>query len=123
MFIFERDRERQRTSGGGVEREGDPESEAGSRLRAVSTEPDAGLEPTNRENMPSEFLKNSFPRGFKNKFLTSRHQLTAWTLKAGGPGIQSYELSPLRLTLALQEMGMRRSAPRVAEGSDRTTRD
>ena len=28
---------------------GDPESEAGSRLRAVSTEPDAGLEPTNRE--------------------------------------------------------------------------
>ena len=30
-------------SGGGAEREGDPESEAGSRLRAVSTEPDAGL--------------------------------------------------------------------------------
>ena len=34
---------------GGAEREGDTESEAGSRLRAVSTEPDAGLEPTNRE--------------------------------------------------------------------------
>ena len=34
---------------GGSEREGDPESEAGSRLRAVSTEPPAGLEPTNRE--------------------------------------------------------------------------
>ena len=33
----------------GAEREGDPESEAGSRLRAVSTEPDAGLEPMNRE--------------------------------------------------------------------------
>ena len=31
------------------EREGDMESEAGSRLRAVSTEPDAGLEPKNRE--------------------------------------------------------------------------
>ena len=30
--------------GGGSEREGDTESEAGSRLRAVSTEPDAGLE-------------------------------------------------------------------------------
>ena len=29
-------------SGGGAEREGDTESEAGSRLRAVSTEPDAG---------------------------------------------------------------------------------
>ena len=36
-------------SGGGAEREGDTESEAGSRLRAVSTEPDAGLELSNRE--------------------------------------------------------------------------
>ena len=36
-------------SRGGAEREGDTESEAGSRLRAVSTEPDAGLELTNRE--------------------------------------------------------------------------
>ena len=34
---------------GGAEREGDTESEAGSRLRAVGTEPDAGLEPTNFE--------------------------------------------------------------------------
>ena len=31
------------------EREGDAESKAGSRLRAVSTEPDAGLELTNCE--------------------------------------------------------------------------
>ena len=38
-------------SGGGGEREGDPESEAGSRLRAVSTEPDAGFEPMNCEIM------------------------------------------------------------------------
>ena len=30
----------------GAEREGDIESEAGSRLRAVSTEPDTGLELT-----------------------------------------------------------------------------
>ena len=37
--------------GGGSEREGDTESEAGSRLRAVSTEPDAGLELTDREIM------------------------------------------------------------------------
>ena len=43
--------ERQSVSGGGAEREGDTESEAGSRLRAVSTEPDAGLEPTDREIM------------------------------------------------------------------------
>ena len=42
MFIFERDR--QSTSGGGEDREGDTESEAGSRLRAVSTELDVGLE-------------------------------------------------------------------------------
>ena len=40
-------RERQSASRGGTEREGDTESEAGSRLRAVSTEPDAGLELTN----------------------------------------------------------------------------
>ena len=49
MFIFERARERQSTSGGEAEREGDTESEAGSRLRAVSTEPDVGLEPMNCE--------------------------------------------------------------------------
>ena len=36
---------------GEAEREGDTESEAGSRLRAVSIEPDAGLEPINREIM------------------------------------------------------------------------
>ena len=35
-------------NGGGVDREGDTESEAGSRLRAVSTEPDARLELTER---------------------------------------------------------------------------
>ena len=38
-------------SGGGAEREGDTESEAGSRLWAVSTEPNAGLELTNCEIM------------------------------------------------------------------------
>ena len=44
-------RERQSTSRGGAEREGDTESKAWSRLRAVSTEPNVGLEPTNREIM------------------------------------------------------------------------
>ena len=34
---------------GGAEREGDTEAEAGSRLRAVSTEPDAGFELTDCE--------------------------------------------------------------------------
>ena len=36
-------------SGGGAESEGDTESEPGSRLRAVGTEPDAGLRLTNPE--------------------------------------------------------------------------
>ena len=43
MFSFW-GRERQSASGGGAEREGDTESKAGSRLCAVSTEPDVGLE-------------------------------------------------------------------------------
>ena len=37
--------------GVGREREGDAEPEASSRLRAISTEPDAGLKPTNGEIM------------------------------------------------------------------------
>ena len=44
-------RQRQSMSRGGAEREGDTESETGSRLWAVSTEPDAGLELTDREIM------------------------------------------------------------------------
>ena len=36
---------------GQIERERDTESELGSRLRAVNTESDVGLEPTNREIM------------------------------------------------------------------------
>ena len=48
LFIFERERDTEHEQEG-AGREGDAESEAGSRLRAVSTEPDAGLEPTNRE--------------------------------------------------------------------------
>ena len=52
MLIFEREREREeRESRGGAERGGNTESEAGSRLRAVGTEPDAGLEPMNHEIM------------------------------------------------------------------------
>ena len=44
-------RQRQSMSRGGAEREGDTESEAGSRLRAVSTEPNSGLELTKRKIM------------------------------------------------------------------------
>ena len=38
-------------NGGGAEREGDTKSETGSRLRAVSTEPNTELKLTNREIM------------------------------------------------------------------------
>ena len=48
LFIL-RERERQSMSGGGTEREGDTESEIGSRLGAVSTEPDVGLKHTKCE--------------------------------------------------------------------------
>ena len=48
MFIFERERDRAQ-AGEGREREGDTESEAGSRLPAVSTELVVGLEFTNWE--------------------------------------------------------------------------
>ena len=49
LFLTERERETWSMSGGEAEREGDAESEAGSRLRAISTEPEAGLELMNRE--------------------------------------------------------------------------
>ena len=43
-------------NGGGAEREGDKESETGSRLGAISPEPDAGLELTDREIVTWLFL-------------------------------------------------------------------
>ena len=47
LFIFDRDR----AQVGEGQREGDTESETNSRLRADSTEPDAGLKLTNPEIM------------------------------------------------------------------------
>ena len=49
LYLFLREREH--VSRGGAEREGDTEFEAGSRLGAISTEPDAGLELMDREIM------------------------------------------------------------------------
>ena len=48
-FIYFWDRERQSMNRGRAERGWDTESEAGSRLWAISPEPDAGLELTDRE--------------------------------------------------------------------------
>ena len=50
LYFWERE-ERERISGRRPEREEDTESEAASRLWAISTEPDAGLELTNHEIM------------------------------------------------------------------------
>ena len=47
LFVFERKRERERTSRGEAEREG--KERTLSRLPSVSTEPHVGLELTNRE--------------------------------------------------------------------------
>ena len=49
LFLRERERETECERGRGAEREGDTDSEGGSWLRAVGTEPDAGLEPPNCE--------------------------------------------------------------------------
>ena len=49
MFIYERDRQTEHELGKGRKRE--TESEAGSRLWAVNTEPDPGQELTNHEIM------------------------------------------------------------------------
>ena len=50
-ILRERERERQSVSRAGAEKEGDAESEAGPRLRAVSAEPDSGLKLMNHEIM------------------------------------------------------------------------
>ena len=51
VYLLLRNRERQSMSGGRADRRGDTESKAGSRLRAVSIEPDVGLKLTNCEIM------------------------------------------------------------------------
>ena len=52
MFIYFSESERETEQDwDGAEREGDTESQAGSKLWAVSTEPNTGLKPINREVM------------------------------------------------------------------------
>ena len=52
MFVRARERECECAWGRGRERERDTESKVGSRLRAVSTEPNAGFEPTECKIVP-----------------------------------------------------------------------
>ena len=49
VYLFLRETETEHKQGRSREKERDIESETGSRLRAVSKEPDAGLELTDRE--------------------------------------------------------------------------
>ena len=51
MFIFETESVREKEREGRTEREGDMESQAGSRLWTVSTEPDVGFKATKHEIM------------------------------------------------------------------------
>ena len=76
-----RDRERQSTSRGGAEIEGDTESEAGSRLWAVSTEPDAGLQLMNHEIVTwaevgrlTDWATQAHPHPFFNVYFWERER-------------------------------------------------
>ena len=77
MFIhFLRDQERQSVSGGGAERKGDTESEGGSRLWAVSTEPDVGLELTSCGRSRPELKSDAYrPTDHPTHRATQAHQL------------------------------------------------
>ena len=77
-FIYFWDRERQSMNGGGADREGDTESETGSRLRAISAEPDAGLELTDREIvtwLKSDAQPTAPPRRPRPLLLRNRRRL------------------------------------------------
>ena len=85
MFIYfwESERKRENISREGAERKGDTESRAGSRLWAVSMEPDAGLQLTIREIMPGAEARRltdwatQAPQHFKECVLESKSQY--WT--------------------------------------------
>ena len=101
MFIYLWETQREHEQGRGRER-GRQESEAGSRLWVVSTEPDAGLELTNREIMTRAevgrltdwatlapwffFLICFFALGFKSIFGDQFKKFTMFTLLANSKG-------------------------------------
>ena len=94
----ERERETEHKPGEGQSEKGDTESEAGSRLRAVSTEPDAGLELTNREILPepkSDAQPTELPR---HPDISMDHILRAAALGFAGPQ-EPHLLLPLPLPL------------------------
>ena len=83
-------------NGGGAEREGDTESETGSRLRAISPEPDAGLELTDREIvtwLKLDAQPTAPPRRPKNIYLFLRERARA------GEGQRERETEDLKWAL------------------------
>ena len=81
MFVFETERDKARAGEG--QREGDTESEAGSRLSAISTEPDTGLELTSCEIMTwdkvgcsTNWATQAPPRNFFNVYFWERERET-----------------------------------------------
>ena len=70
LFSFQR----QSTSGGGAEREGNTESETGSRLWAVRIESNAGLKPWDHDLNRSRTLNQQSHPGAPNKCVQIRKQ-------------------------------------------------
>ena len=100
MFINFWETETLSLSGGGAERKGDTESEAGSRLGAVSTGPDVGLELTNHEIMTwaevgrlTDWATQVPPHPTLD--FSSGHHLTVCEIELQvGLGILSFSVSP-----------------------------
>ena len=86
MFSFERDRDRVWVGEG--QREEDTESEAGSRLQAVSTEPDMELKPTNQEIMTWAEV------GGLTDWATQAHVLLMWCITCTDLGMSSHPRVP-----------------------------
>ena len=84
LLIFETERDRA-WAGVGAEKEGDTESKAGSRFRAVSTEPDTGLELTDREIMTWAEVR----------------RLTAWAIQAPHSVIYFWERERERQSMSM----------------------
>ena len=92
MFIFERERQSMSRGETERERERETESETGSRLWAVSTEPDAGLEPTTHEIMTWAEVGRSIDWATQvplNVYFWERETMLGWDRKRGWQRIQS----------------------------------
>ena len=94
--------ETERELGRGREREGGTDSEAGSRLWAVSTESDVGLEPTNCEIMPWAEVGGltdwTTQVSLMDLFLGFNEEVLPWEWDSVVSGIYSQHLSIVSFT-------------------------